>query len=96
MLRIPLSRVVPLLLVLVLLPWSAIAQPLKPVHKKAAVDASTVAAPLAHLRSWFLSVWEKNGCAIDPWGRCPTSSATAPQSTADNGCGVDPGGRCSG
>ena len=94
--RIPLSRVVPLLLVLVLLPWSAIAQPLKPAHKKAAVGASATAAPLTRLRSWFLSVWEKNGCAIDPHGLCQPSSVTAPQPSADNGCGIDPGGRCSG
>ena len=93
--RIPLSRVVPLLLVLVLLPWSAIAQPLKTVHKKAAVDTSAT-APLNRLRSWLLSAWEKNGCVIDPWGRCQTSNATAPQSTVDNGCVIDPGGRCSG
>jgi len=95
MLRIPLSRAVPLLLVLVLLPWGAAAQPLKPVHKKAAADASAT-DPLNRLRSWFLSVWEKNGCAIDPWGRCQPSSVTAPQSIADNGCGLDPWGRCSG
>jgi hypothetical protein len=93
--RIPLSRVVPLLLVLVLLPWSATAQPLKPGHKTHPVDASAT-APLTRLLSWFLSVWEKNGCAIDPWGRCQPSNVTAPQPTADNGCGLDPGGRCSG
>jgi hypothetical protein len=93
--RIPLSRAVPLLLVLVLLPWSAIALPLKPVHKKAAVDASAT-APLTHLRNWFLSVWEKNGCVIDPGGHCQPSNATVPQSTGDNGCGIDPWGRCSG
>ena len=95
MLRIPLSRVVPLLLVLVLLPWSAIAQPLKPVHKKAAVGSSAT-APLTRLRSWFLSVWEKNGCAVDPHGLCQPNNAIAPQSTSENGCGIDPGGRCSG
>jgi len=95
MLRIPLFRAVPLLLALVLLPWGATAQPLKPVHKKAAVNASAT-APLNRLRSWLLSIWEKNGCVIDPGGRCQPSSATAPQSIADNGCGIDPWGRCSG
>ena len=94
--RIPLSRAVPLLIVLVLLPWAAIAQPLKPAHKTHTVRASATAAPLTHIRSWFLSLWEKNGCAIDPWGRCQPSSVTVPQPSADNGCSVDPGGRCSG
>jgi hypothetical protein len=95
MLRIPLSRVVPLVLVLVLLPWSAIAQPLKPVHKTHVLGASAT-APLTRFRNWFLSVWEKNGCAIDPHGLCQPSNVTAPQPTADNGCAIDPGGRCSG
>jgi len=96
MLRIPLSRAVPLLLVLILLPWTTTAQPLKPAHKTYTVSASATVAPLARLRSWFLSVWEKNGCAIDPGGRCQADSVTAPQSIVDNGCAIDPGGRCSG
>lgn len=96
MLRTPLSRAVPLLLVLALLPWTAMARPLKPVHKTRTVGASATVAPLVRLQSWLLSVWEKNGCAVDPWGRCQTSSVTAPQPSADNGCGIDPGGRCSG
>jgi hypothetical protein len=58
------------------------------------VNAS-ITAHLNSLRSWFLSIWEKNGCVIDPGGRCQSNSVTAPQSTADNGCGIDPGGRCS-
>ena len=47
-------------------------------------------APLSWLRNALVSVWEKNGCLIDPNGRCLTS----PQKSADNGCSLDPYGRC--
>jgi hypothetical protein len=34
----------------------------------------------------------KEGCGIDPSGRCVTPRALA---TQDEGCGLDPNGRCS-
>lgn len=37
-------------------------------------------------------VWDKNGCGIDPDGRCAT--APAPVIHGKNGCGADPNGRC--
>ncbi|HEV2854119.1 MAG TPA: hypothetical protein VHC97_15100 [Thermoanaerobaculia bacterium] len=44
------------------------------------------------LDSWtFLArAWEKNGCSVDPFGRCLDGSRTA----TDNGCRVDPDGGC--
>jgi hypothetical protein len=53
--------------------------------------------------------WAKNGCRIDPDGRCVTSSletdegcridpngrcVTEPQPTNKEGCRIDPSGRC--
>ena len=49
-------------------------------------------APFARLLSFLARVWEKNGCRVDPNGRCLDGlQAPAP---ADNGCSVDPNGRC--
>jgi hypothetical protein len=47
-------------------------------------------APLSRLWNALVSVWEKNGCVIDPNGLCVPNS----QESADNGCGLDPYGRC--
>ncbi|MFY9825532.1 MAG: hypothetical protein WAM82_29430 [Thermoanaerobaculia bacterium] len=42
------------------------------------------------------SLWSKEGCGIDPNGRCSTSPALQPPPTiqTDTGCGIDPDGRC--
>ena len=78
--RIPLSfRAVALLLTLTILPWSAAAEPLHRVSKTTPIW------------SWLIHLWEKNGCAIDPWGHCQ-SGATPVQ--PKNGCGIDPHGQC--
>lgn len=46
----------------------------------------------ARLWSVLTGLWTKNGCSVDPDGRClPGSSSTV---TTDNGCQVDPSGRC--
>ena len=88
MLRIPLARTVVVLLLIL-----AVAAPLAaaPVHRSVRLE---VADPLASLWSWLAQVWVKNGCAIDPWGRCLSGSVPAPPAGADNGCGLDPSGRC--
>jgi len=52
---------------------------------------TTAQALLSQLRNVLASVWEKEGCHIDPYGRCITDS---PQETADTGCSADPYGRC--
>jgi hypothetical protein len=48
-------------------------------------------APLSWLWNALVSVWEKEGCHIDPYGRCTTIT---PQETADAGCSADPYGHC--
>jgi hypothetical protein len=43
-------------------------------------------------RVWnsLVRAWEKNGCELDPYGRCLPAS----QTSTDNGCLIDPNGRC--
>jgi hypothetical protein len=45
-------------------------------------------------RAWggLLSLWMKNGCIIDPDGRCAAGQVAAP--APDNGCIIDPNGGC--
>jgi hypothetical protein len=52
---------------------------------------ASAASPNLFVRLWdFLEhPWSKNGCSVDPDGRC------LPQGlNLDNGCSVDPNGRC--
>ncbi|MEO6196191.1 MAG: hypothetical protein ABIS20_24480 [Thermoanaerobaculia bacterium] len=71
--------------------FAAKARPAVPSRpsKAAAPSAAGVFAPL-----WRLAVdgLTKEGCTIEPWGRC---GASAPTQDADAGCGIDPWGRCS-
>jgi hypothetical protein len=55
-------------------------------------EAHSAAAPesLAWLWSLLARVWAKEGCRIDPNGRCITDS----QTTTDEGCSIDPYGPC--
>lgn len=52
-------------------------------------------APLGWLWGLLTGKWTKEGCTIDPYGRC-LSSQTAPgsQLTPKEGCSIDPYGRC--
>lgn len=53
--------------------------------------ASVPAESFARFWSFLTSLWAKNGCEVDPSGRClPRPS----QAAADNGCSADPSGRC--
>jgi hypothetical protein len=47
-------------------------------------------APLARLWTFLAGAWAKNGCRVDPDGRCLDGL----QAPAKNGCRVDPFGRC--
>lgn len=40
---------------------------------------------LDRLGSLLTAIWSKEGCSIDPWGRCIASTPTT-----DNGCAIDP------
>lgn len=88
--RIPLARRAVALLIIL-----AVAAPLAaaPIHRSgpARFEAAT---PFASLWIWLSHIWAKNGCMIDPWGRCLPSTAPAPPAGADNGCSIDPHGAC--
>jgi hypothetical protein len=43
---------------------------------------------LVRLESFLLLSWSKEGCRIDPWGRCVA------EPTTESGCGIDPWGLC--
>jgi hypothetical protein len=47
---------------------------------------------LAQVWDFLTGVWARNGCDIDPSGRCV--SRPSPTSEIDNGCNIDPDGRC--
>lgn len=57
-------------------------------------DASEFALPEALERLWslFRRVKAKDGCHIDPDGRC--TAAQIPESRRKDGCHIDPFGRC--
>lgn len=86
------SRAFTLLLILVLLPLALGAAPLRTgATKPDATNQWTAETLPVTLWSWLFKVWEKNGCGLDPSGRC----ATLVQPThPDNGCGLDPHGTC--
>lgn len=75
-------------------PWASAAEP-RLGSKQAQGITWNTPNPFDSLRSLLVSFWStmglgdrtKEGCMIDPWGRC----TTAPSKT---GCEIDPWGRC--
>ncbi len=63
----------------------------QPVESKTAPRSA-----IERIEAWwnlFAVAWNKEGCRIDPWGRCVVNPATqAP--TTHAGCGIDPLGLC--
>ncbi len=53
-------------------------------------DRTVSASLLSRLWNAVVRAWEKEGCSIDPYGRCLTDT----QDSADAGCSIDPYGRC--
>jgi hypothetical protein len=45
---------------------------------------------LSRLWNAVVRAWEKEGCSIDPYGRCVKNI----QESAEAGCSIDPYGRC--
>jgi hypothetical protein len=45
---------------------------------------------LSRLWNAVVRAWEKEGCTIDPYGRC----VNVPLDSGDAGCMIDPNGRC--
>lgn len=78
------------LAVFLVTPWEAAAEPRLPsVQLRAFSDsaASGVSDLFSRVLQFFSNFWAKEGCGIDPHGRCIPS-------TIDNGCGLDPHGGC--
>ena len=82
MIRCNLSRAAALLVLCTLL-----ASPLAAAPKFRSESSTTAAADdlFSWLRGTLSSIWSKNGCQLDPFGRCET---------AKNGCQIDSYGRC--
>lgn len=78
------------LLATLLVGTAAIAQPRTGSRSFRLVEA---ASPDLFVRLWsLLAQWSKNGCQVDPDGRClPKVSSLG---AGDNGCELDPSGRC--
>jgi hypothetical protein len=79
-----------LLLTILAAPWSSAALP------RAASACPIPAVGLPSLLDGFWRfvriVWTKEGCHIDPDGRCTPDPA--PQPTQKEGCHIDPNGQC--
>lgn len=70
--------------------WSAERRPIAS-GPRASFVARTLANPLSSLWVYLSRLMTKEGCGIDPSGRCiPTPPPSTP--TTDNGCGIDPHG----
>jgi hypothetical protein len=69
-------------------PATSLARP-RPAARHSWTQAAAQ-APLSWLWNALVSVWEKEGCRIDPNGRCLIN----PQENGDTGCSLDPYGRC--
>ena len=83
-----------LLLTAVLAAAAGLAQPLAGAAPRAPrLEVSASTDLFARLWSSLTRFWSKNGCQVDPSGRCLGQSTVQP--AGDNGCQVDPdGGRC--
>lgn len=88
MLRISLSKAVPVVLVLlVAVPSLQAAEP-----GRSGFSALSSGSFFARVWDFFTSAWGDNGCELDPDGHClPRQNAAA---ATDNGCEVDPNGHC--
>jgi hypothetical protein len=89
-LRTPL--VLLLLAALLILPWPAGALPGPDGTARRVPETSPGAWQLLS-QAWSLlvSLWEEEGCGIDPSGHCASTPTVAP---TEEGCGIDPDGRC--
>jgi hypothetical protein len=65
-------------------------------NQQSAVAKPAPATLLGRAWSLLTALWDKEGCNIDPNGRCVTGPAPSPLVPAqvDTGCNIDPDGRC--
>ena len=71
-------------------PLASLAAPHRAVPERAELRLDEL-SPLTWLWSLLERAWEKDGCLIDPNGRCLPGPVTT-----KNGCVIDPNGRCLG
>jgi hypothetical protein len=89
-----LRRLAVLLFLITLLaaPWTASAAGPRAERHSRSAKAEPVSTILSRAWTLLAEIWSKEGCGIDPSGRCiPTP---APTSHSDIGCGIDLNGRC--
>jgi hypothetical protein len=77
-----------LLIALVTTPWAAARSPQSETPR--AAHAVEDVPFFGNFWRFLRSVWEKEGCNIDPNGRC----VVEPTQTAKIGCNIDPNGHC--
>ncbi|HEX9941464.1 MAG TPA: hypothetical protein VGG03_05570 [Thermoanaerobaculia bacterium] len=95
MVRSTAARTVALLVLcfIVAAPLTAAAAPLAGNGPAGTYRSAGGADFLGWLWSAWTSVWVKNGCQVDPFGRC-LKAATSTAGSTKNGCQVDPNGHC--
>jgi hypothetical protein len=74
------------------------APPREELQARPAQSADTLWDLWGWLRSVLAPVWSKEGCSIDPDGRCIAGRVqlTPAKPKGDNGCSIDPSGQCRG
>lgn len=95
MIRTGLRRKTVLLLLaaVLLFPWAASAGPQTASPRGEHVSTFTFLGLLGRAWGVLTATWEKEGCHIDPSGRCiPVRPETTIQT--DTGCHIDPNGGC--
>jgi hypothetical protein len=75
---------------------SLAAGPQTPPRGHHARISNPVTEALRQLWNYVAGALTKEGCGIDPNGRCVTSTSgiSAPDGSEEAGCGIDPSGRC--
>jgi hypothetical protein len=80
------------LLLLLTAPWQASAAGARASRQSPPNVESLSTALVSWAWEALARLWNKNGCGIDPDGRCALEPA--PSIHAKNGCRIDPDGRC--
>lgn len=81
-----------LLAAVLVFPLAASAGPRPP--RAPEVSASTLLDLVGRVWGFFTGHREKEGCYIDPDGRCVPRAPLPPTIQADSGCYIDPSGGC--
>jgi len=85
-----------LLLGALALPWAVAGEPPSRPGQDQASEWNALDL-LARFWHELASLWDEEGCSIDPYGRCipgPGDGSSGSTTNGDNGCSIDPYGRC--